>query len=113
MTRWGQARIEVLAVRQEIKEELARGVPVKQIYDMLVERGGITVTYNGFRRQVNSIRDELLRAPVEVPASSTILVKEPTKTPAASRPSDLPNLDKEKPKKGFEFNPVSKAEDFF
>ncbi|NQU57389.1 MAG: hypothetical protein HQ513_09145 [Rhodospirillales bacterium] len=50
MTRWGQARIEVLAVRQEIKNELARGVPVKQIYDMLVERGGITVTYNGFRR---------------------------------------------------------------
>ncbi|NQV46347.1 MAG: hypothetical protein HQ504_01045 [Rhodospirillaceae bacterium] len=113
MARWGQARVEVLALRQEIKDELIRGVPVKQIYDMLVERGYITVTYNGFRRQVQPIRDDLRRAPVEVSAPPNTLAKAPTETSVSPLPSERPELVKGKPKKGFAFNPVSKAEDFF
>ena len=113
MARWGQARVEVLALRQEIKDELVRGVPVKQVYDMFVKRGHITVTYNGFRRQVQPIRDDLRRAPIEISASSKILANAPIETPASPLPSEPPELVKGKPKKGFAFNPVSKAEDFF
>jgi len=113
MARWGQARIEVMALRQEIKGELARGVPVQQIYDGFLERGHITVSYNGFRRQVLPIRDELLSAPVEISVPSNIMAKASTETPASSPPPERPSLVKGTPKKGFEFNPVSKAEDFF
>ncbi len=103
MSRWGQARVEVLAHHQEIKDELARGVPVKQVYDVLLKSGRVTVTYNGFRRQVQSIRDDLLRAPVAAPETSSVIV----------RPTERSNPPEGKPKSGFVFDPTSKIEDFF
>lgn len=113
MARWGQARVEVLALRQEIADELARGLPVKQTYDGLVKSGRITVTYNGFRRQVQPIRDDLRRGPAEVRLPSKGLDKVQTETPARRHPSEHCDPAEETLTQGFKFNSLRKAEDFF
>jgi len=52
MTEWGQGRIEVIALRDEILEQLSCSVPIKRMYRHYVEDGKVSVTYNSFRRQI-------------------------------------------------------------
>lgn len=127
MARWGQARVETIAFYQEIKSELARGVPVKQVYQALVERGHVTVTYNSFRRQVQAVRNEININPIEQLATLNTFEEEQADIPSKKKniiqidppPSHLNSLSSssternDEPKQGFKFNPVSKVEDFF
>ena len=59
MTLWGQAKIEILVIQDEIKSELRRGIPMKRIYNALVDAKHITVSYNSFRRQIIAFRQEI------------------------------------------------------
>ncbi len=59
MTLWGQAKIEILVIQDEIKSELRRGIPMKRIYNALVDAKQITVSYNSFRRQIIAFRQEI------------------------------------------------------
>ncbi len=127
MARWGQGRVEVLALHEEIKSELTRGLPMKQVYRALVERSHITVAYNTFRRQVQPIRDELNNNHIVPPVPSNTFTKEQAEMssknmaktqiiPASLHHNSLtspPAELKNEPKQGFKYNPVSKAEDFF
>jgi len=59
MAKWGQARIEVLASQNSIREELRRGMPVQRVFDELAAQKLVTVSYNSFRLQLRKM--DLLR----------------------------------------------------
>lgn len=107
MTPWGLARIEVIASKEHIASELQRGVPVKQIHDALVGTGQVSVTYNSFRRQIRSIRDELNAMPVD------ITPPRPRHAPRTSAKQDPPPKITHESSSGFAFDPLAKAEDYF
>lgn len=111
MTPWGLARVEVIASKEHIAAELQRGVPVKQIHDALVDAGRVSVTYNSFRRQIQSVRNEL-------DTMSVIINPEHTKRVSSSTAKQVkkqipPPRPESKPTGGFRFDPSCKAEDFF
>ncbi len=111
MTPWGLARIEVIASKEHIAHELQRGVPVKQIHDALVNAGRVSVTYNSFRRQIRSIRDELNAMPVDItPHRPRRAPSTPAKQDAKQVP---PPKTTHKSSGGFVFDPSAKAEDYF
>lgn len=111
MTPWGLARVEVIVSKKHIASELKRGVPVKQIHGALVCSGRVSVTYNSFRRQIISIRDELNTVvtnsgPVDIQTVSSNANKQKRKQVPIVKNDD-------KPSEEFVFDPSCKAEDFF
>ncbi len=104
MTPWGLARIEVIAAREDIEDELRRGVPMKRIHDALAQSGRVTVTYNSFRRQIQSIRDMI--------KSDYAKCAQDRSVKPASQQVSLPKTD-DRPSGEFQFNPSCKADDFF
>ena len=112
MTTWGQARIEVIASKEHIVHELQRGVPMKQIHDALAQSGRVSVTYNSFRRQIQFIRDELKDGLLA--AAPPLTKPRPTEAvqKASFHPSTTP-MAASKPKRGFEFNPLPNADEYF
>lgn len=72
--RWGQARIEVDALRPEIVARLATGTPIKRVYDDLHEAGRITISAKVFYRWVGRLRADAAppkRNPVSPPPTPT------------------------------------------
>ena len=59
MSKWGQAKIEVIACEAKIIDSLKAGIPIKHIYEALKQKGKTTVTYNNFRRQVLPLQREV------------------------------------------------------
>ena len=53
-TPWGQARVEIEKLRDEISEELGSGCSVKSIYSGLKTAGRLSITYKAFRVCVNN-----------------------------------------------------------
>ncbi len=104
MTLWGQAKIEVLVVQDEIKSELAHGVPMKRIYNTLMDANQITVSYNSFRRQILVFREEVK----EAANGNRLMTRQTTGIHEVAKPSEPT-----KPKQGFSFNPVAKSKDYF
>jgi len=111
MTPWGLARVEVIASKEHIASELQRGVPVKQIHDALLQSGRVSVTYNSFRRHIQSIRDELKKMSVDMkPEHANRVLSPPAKQVKRQMP---PPKSDSKSTGGFRFDPSCKAEDFF
>jgi|GEM_PF-1436534 len=55
---WGQARIELLALQDEILAEIDKGISVRQIFDQLSADGRITISRRSFYRRVKLLRTE-------------------------------------------------------
>jgi len=111
MTPWGLARVEIIASKEHIARELQRGVPVKQIHDALVSAGRVSVTYNSFRRQIQSVRDELDTIPIDIKPDHAKHVPSSLAKPLKKQlPPPRPESN---PVSGFCFDPSCKAEDFF
>lgn len=111
MTPWGLARIEIIASKEHITSELQRGVPMKQIHDALVSAGRVTVTYNSFRRQIQTIRDELKTQSVDMQLGHS--KRAPNSSAKAVTRQMPPAKLGSKAADGFHFDPSCKAEDFF
>ncbi|HIX41437.1 MAG TPA: TraK family protein [Candidatus Desulfovibrio intestinigallinarum] len=50
--RSGFARVEFLAVRQEIEDLISKGYSIKTVHEMLQKDGKISMSYDAFRRFV-------------------------------------------------------------
>lgn len=55
---WGQAKVEIIALREEILTRLQSGIPIKQLYDELKSRGRVTVSQPSFYRLVKRITEQ-------------------------------------------------------
>lgn len=55
---WGQGKVEVYALRDEILEHLERGQTIRSIYEELYAAGRIVVSQRPFYRHVTRIRSE-------------------------------------------------------
>lgn len=55
---WGQGKVEVYALRDEILERLERGQTIRSIYEELSAAGRIVVSQRPFYRHVTRIRSE-------------------------------------------------------
>ncbi|MBI0995439.1 hypothetical protein HCI47_00015 [Escherichia coli] len=104
-TRSGQNRAAFLAQRDDIKEALTDGWPVKAIWKTLHDEGKISFGYDAFISYVNSLirsPGEPEKATARPPASSQPAPKKatpatPKPAPSAShKPGEIP---------GFNFNP--------
>ena len=58
--RWGQARIEVAALRDEVLDGLKDGAPIKRVYDDLKKDGRLTISLKVFYKWVKRFRAETL-----------------------------------------------------
>ncbi|MGK2742053.1 TraK family protein [Tepidicaulis sp. LMO-SS28] len=91
---WGQAKIEVYALREEIFQRLERGQTIKRIYEELSEAGRIALSQRPFYRHVTRLRSEATRDrdPTR-PQSANTTRRTRTAEPQASRnaqPSNSP-----------------------
>lgn len=88
---WGQARIELLALQDEILAEIEKGISARQIFDQLSADGRITISRRSFYRRVKLLRAErtapktraLVKAPAQ-PLSAASPALRPSNTQAAS-----------------------------
>ncbi|MBO6809231.1 TraK family protein [Thalassospira sp.] len=87
---WGQARIELLALQDEILAELEKGISARQIFDQLFADGRITISRRSFYRRVKLLRAEhkTLKSPLPAKtgrqSSATTPTLQPSNTQAAS-----------------------------
>ena len=81
-SRWGQGRVEVLALRDEIGERLAAGHSIASIYNALSRTRQITVKYTSFYMNVKYlVKGQPSTATINVPPPS----KSPLSKPAVER----------------------------
>lgn len=85
---WGQARIEVAALRSEILDHISCGSPVRKIYDELQGDGRITMSRRRFYFYVDRLRSEATQAakPTQAKSPPCSLA---TKPPAPAQPASL------------------------
>lgn len=57
--KWGQGRIEVASLREEIEARLSEGCTVRQLYLSLRRAGQLTISLSTFSARVTHIADEL------------------------------------------------------
>ena len=87
---WGQARIELLALQDEILAEIDKGISARQIFDQLSSDGRITISRRSFYRRVKLLRTDRTapknRLPAKAPSqsSATPPTLPPSNTQAAS-----------------------------
>lgn len=88
---WGQARVELLALQDEILAEIDKGISARQIFDQLSADGRITISRRSFYRRVKLLRADRTTPKTRVPAkapsqssSTTTLTVSPSNTKAAS-----------------------------
>ncbi|WP_417260404.1 MULTISPECIES: hypothetical protein [Pseudomonadota] len=55
---WGQAKIEILALQDEILAEIEKGISARQIFDNLSAAKRITISRRSFYRRVKLLRAE-------------------------------------------------------
>ena len=76
--KWGQARIEVLSVRNHIESRLEQGYPVQQIFVELKDLDKISINKSAFHVHVRRLRKEIPSAvspslPIATPTSEKIV----------------------------------------
>lgn len=87
---WGQAKIEILALRDEILSKIEQGVLVRTIYEELSASGRITMSRRSFYDRVKQLRSGRTATKTQVPAkassqsSATTPTLPPSHTQAAS-----------------------------
>lgn len=92
---WGTAKIEVLALADEIRTLVDRGIPTRQIFNQLKNDGRIAVGQRSFYRWVKTLRSKqgVIATHKAGPTQAN-----PKKPPAPPRPTssissaDLPGL---------------------
>ncbi len=86
-TRWGQARIEVVALKTEILKRLNSGATVGQIYNELKKDGRVTISSRQFYAWVKRFRDESKPPSTQsVSQTGTGAVRPPSRESAAALP---------------------------
>ena len=80
---WGQAKIEILALRDEILGKIEQGVLVRTIYEELSASGRITMSRRSFYDRVKQLRSERTTPKTRVPA------KTPSQSSATLPPIDI------------------------
>ncbi len=111
-SRNAQNRAAFLALRQDIKEALADGWPVKTIWETLHEEGKVTFGYQAFRGYVN----RLILASTdksEQAGGGGDDRKEKGGESDSQTTDDSSSAVKKSEMKGFVFNPVPNKEDLF
>ncbi|MBO6807956.1 hypothetical protein [Thalassospira sp.] len=68
---WGQAKIEILALRDEILGKLEQGILVRTIYEELSASGRITMSRRSFYDRVKRLRAEASKPTRNTSAQST------------------------------------------
>lgn len=68
---WGQAKIEILALRDEILGKLEQGILVRTIYEELSASGRITMSRRSFYDRVKRLRTEASKSTRNTSAQST------------------------------------------
>jgi len=94
VTKWGQARVEVHALREEISELLTRGYTLKKVYDELLACGRLSIGHTAFYVHVNRLRSEAIRdrdptRPQSANTTRHARAPEP-RTPRSTQPSPSP-----------------------
>ena len=103
-------RSAFLALRDDIKEAMADGWALKQIYRTLHTQQKITCSYQTFVNYVN----ELILKPKQVSNTATILnqdTKQETTEKIATRNDTETRIKKPPALPGFIFNPIANKED--
>lgn len=112
----GKNRAAFLAIRDEVRQSIEDGWPIKSIWETLLEEGKIAFGYDSFIGYV----DRLIRYPVklippQVPAPGQATSKASRSAaalPSASRHrASGPPVPKPDSPSGFTFNPEPKKED--
>ncbi|MEQ5777610.1 hypothetical protein J4E05_18950 [Thalassospira sp. NFXS8] len=83
---WGQAKIEILALQEEILAEIEKGISTRQIFETLTAAQRITISRRSFYRRV-----KLLRAERAAPKTRA-LVKPQARSLPATNPAHRPNV---------------------
>ena len=73
----GYARVEYLALADDVRAKLHAGYTVKAIYDELVASGKVTMSYRMFCRYASG---KTIRTPPSLPLLAPILVPEPSQS---------------------------------
>jgi hypothetical protein len=87
---WGQAKIEILALRDEILGKIEQGILVRTIYEELSASGRITMSRRSFYDRVKQLRSGRTTTKTQVPAkapsqsSATTPTLPPSNTQATS-----------------------------
>ncbi|GAK43544.1 TraK oriT-binding protein [Tepidicaulis marinus] len=87
---WGQARVQIAALRDEIVERLEAGQTVKRIYEELKEVGRVSMTLRAFYVSVNRFRSEASQSTSpnqQRSASTTRQARSSENPPKPSHPS--------------------------
>ncbi|RCK32819.1 hypothetical protein [Thalassospira xiamenensis] len=97
---WGQAKIEILALRDEILGKLEQGILVRTIYEELSASGRITMSRRSFYDRVKRLRAEAPKPTRSTAAQSTARTSNPIQKhlPEKSKPATsnlLPSLKAE------------------
>lgn len=101
-TEWGQARVEVHALREEISELLIHGYTLKKIYDELRGCGRLSIGHTAFYVHVNRLRSEAIRdrdpaRPQSANTTRRVRGPEP-QAPRSTQPSSSPASDPDGPR---------------
>mgnify|MGYP003632445500 FL=1 len=60
-TEWGQAKIEILALRDEILAKIEQGILVRTIYEDLSASGRVTMSRRSFYDRVKQLRSSVAK----------------------------------------------------
>lgn len=74
---WGQAKIEILALRDEILGKLEQGILVRTIYEDLSASGRVTMSRRSFYDRVKQLRTEAGRRSHNTSAQSITRTSNP------------------------------------
>tara|TARA_R110002012_G_scaffold23178_2_gene78931 strand:- start:354 stop:734 length:381 start_codon:yes stop_codon:yes gene_type:complete len=83
--KWGQAKIEILALQEEILAEIEKGISTRQIFETFFAARRITISRRSFYRRV-----KLLRAERTAPKTRA-LAKPPARSLATTNPAHQPD----------------------
>ena len=61
-TEWGQAKIEILALRDEILAKIEQGILVRTIYEELSASGRVTMSRRSFYDRVKQLRSSAAKS---------------------------------------------------
>lgn len=90
---WGQAKIEILALRDEILGKLEQGILVRSIYEELSASGRITMSRRSFYDRVKQLRSKRSAPKTRVPAKTLSQSSATTLATSDTQPASyLPTL---------------------
>lgn len=91
---WGQARVQIAALRDEIFKRLEAGQTVKRIYEELKEAGRVSMTLRAFYVSVNRFRSEASQGASSNQQRSAGTTRRARSSDNQSKPSPVPAPEK-------------------